>query len=354
MATYDFSPAMRNLIKNINKETSFNPAEVTPERIEELNGSIPLRSKYKRLLGKYPRNIEDETFIIPVKDGVITGYYFRSRGRSEMSDMTPLIVFFHGGGWIFGNMALYNNFCARLADQLHAPVLSVDYRLAPKHKFPTAVEDCYATLLWAAAGCRYWKVDPDRIYIVGDCAGANLAAVVSRLARDRKGPSIAGQILVCPITDGRMRTDSYENYKDSPTLTDKQMAYYISQYANEPKDTLNPNFSPLLGLDQSRLPETLIITAEYDPLQDDGRLYEEQLRQADTPVKLLEVKKTFHGFIRYPKATGTEESLCALSQFINGRPVSQVALQKKKAYENAQKHEMKELKRKGHIAIEVQ
>jgi len=356
MEKYDFSPAMRKLIYNINRETSFDPSTITQERIDELNGGASTSRAYRRLLGKFPSNVESETFIIPVTDGVVTGYYFRKRGVREMSDVTPLVVFFHGGGWVFGNMSLYNNLCAKLSDNLHAPVLSVDYRLSPKYKFPTAVEDCYATLLWAAAGCRYWKIDPDRIYLFGDCAGGNLAAVVSRLARDRKGPSLAGQILICPITDGRMRTESYEKYKDSPTLTDRQMAFYISKYAREPKDTLNPNFSPLLGLDQSRLPETLIISAEYDPLKDDGKLYAQSLKAADTPVNYLEVKGAFHGFFRYPHATGSDETMCAISQFVSGRPVSQVVLQTKHQYEQKLKKEKKEIKRKnkGFISIDSQ
>lgn len=356
MTKYVLSSAMRRLVYHINKESSFDPATLTQDRIDEMNSSSSISRGYLRILGKYPSNIENETFIIPVQDGVVTGYYFRKRGVRDMSDATPLILFFHGGGWVFGNMALYNNFCARLSDTLHAPVLSVDYRLAPKYKFPTAVEDCYSTLLWAASGCRYWKIDPDRIYLLGDCAGGNLAAVASRLARDRKGPSLAGQILVCPITDGRMRTDSYEQYKDSPTLTDRQMAFYISKYAREPKDTLNPNFSPLLGLDQSRLPETLIISAEYDPLKDDGKLYAGALKAADTPVNYLEVSGAVHGFIRYPQASGTDEAMCAISQFVSGRPVGQVTLQSFKTYEQNLKREKKEIKRKnkGYISIESQ
>lgn len=354
MVNYELSPAMKRLAETIRKETLFDPATVTKERIDELNGASKLSKKLRKILGKYPRGIENETFIIPVGgEAAITGYLFRNHDHREVSDVTPLVLYFHGGGWIIGNMALYNNFCARLAAETGATVLSVDYRLAPAQKFPCAVEDCYATLLWAKAGCRYWKTDPDQIFLVGDCAGGNLAAVVSRLARDRKGPAIAGQVLICPITDGRMRTESYETYKDSPTLTSKQMAYYINQYANEPKDTLNPNFSPMLGVDQSRLPETLIITAEYDPLKDDGALYAKQLQANDTPAKCLEVKRSFHGFFPYPKATGSEEVMCAIGQFLSGRPVGQVELQTRKAYRAEQKAEQKEAqkKNKNHIAV---
>ena len=353
MVTYALSSAMWKLVEKVRRESGFDPSTATPERLQQLN-STPLNKRYRKLLGKFPRGIEGETFIIPVEGGVITGYLFRSRSHREVSDVTPLVVFYHGGGWVFGNMDLYNVFCARLADRLQATVLSVDYRLAPTYKFPTAAEDCYSTLLWASAGSRYWKVDPDQIFVMGDCVGGSLAAVVSRLARDRKGPAIAGQILICPVTDGRMRTESYETYKDSPTLTEKQMAFYINQYAKEPKDILNPNFSPMLGLDQSRLPETLVITAEYDPLKDDGALYAKQLRENDTPANCLEVKKTVHGFICYPDATGTEEALCAINQFISGRSVNQVTLITTKDYNAQLKQEQREAKRKlkNHLAID--
>lgn len=352
MADYDLSPKMKRLVTLIGKLSVADPEGLTPKRIEEINDiSIPNNALIRKLLGKSAKNIDTKTFIIPVTEGMITGYFFEKQGSRDISDLTPLIIFYHGGGWIWGNMDLYNFFCAHIADITGASVLSVDYRLAPKYKFPTAVEDCYDTLLWAAAGCRYWKTDPDRIYLMGDSAGGNLAAVVSRLARDRKGPAIAGQVLLYPVTDGRMRTASYEMYKDSPTLTDKHMTFFINSYQKEPKDILNPSFSPLLSKDHSRLPQTLIIGAEYDPLRDDGKLYADALASADTPVKYLEVKKTVHGFINYPKATGTEETESAIIQFIGGRPVEQVALISRKEWATAIRKEQKQIKQQNKLYI---
>jgi acetyl esterase len=355
MADYDLSPKMKRLVALINKIAFTDPEGLTPKRIEEINNiSIPNNLVIRKLLGRSARNIATKTFIIPVTDGMITGYFFEKQRSRGISDLTPLIIFYHGGGWIWGNMDLYNFFCAHLSDITGAAVLSVDYRLAPKYKFPTAVEDCYDTLLWASAGCRYWKTDPDRIYLVGDSAGGNLAASVSRLARDRKGPAIAGQVLLYPVTDGRMRTNSYEKYKDSPTLTDKQMAFFINSYQREPKDIFNPLFSPLLSKDHSRLPQTLIIGAEYDPLHDDGMLYADALSSADTPVKYLEVKKTVHGFINYPKATGTEETESAIIQFIGGRPVEQVALISRREWAKAQKKELRKIKKQSKHFMDAQ
>ncbi|NMA23222.1 MAG: alpha/beta hydrolase [Spirochaetales bacterium] len=355
MEAYDLSSRMKRLIKLVNLVARTDVEGLSLSRIEEINDiSIPNNLIVRRLLGKSAKGITSKTFIIPVHGGMISGYLFEQQRSKEISDLTPLIIYYHGGGWIWGNMDLYNFICAHLASITGAAVLSVDYRLAPKHKFPTAVEDCYDTLVWAAAGCRYWKTDPDQIYLVGDSAGGNLAAVVSRLSRDRKGPPIAGQVLIYPVTDGRMRTESHERFKDSPTLTDKQMAFFVNNYMREPKDILNPLFSPLLGKDHSRLPETLIIGAEYDPLRDDGLLYAEALLSADTPTKYLEVKKSVHGFFLYPKATGTEEVESAIIQFIGGRPVEQVALISRKEWAKAQKQELRKLKRQAKYYVDAQ
>ncbi|HZJ87854.1 MAG TPA: alpha/beta hydrolase [Sphaerochaeta sp.] len=353
METYDLSSRMRRLIKMMERVNASTSDSSLPAHEENEDTSISHALLARKLLGKMPSGITSKTFIIPVKDGMISGYLFEQQRSQQVMDLTPLIIYYHGGGWTWGNMELYNLVCANLASLTGASVLSVDYRLAPQHKFPTAVEDCYDTLLWAAAGCRYWKTDHDRIYLIGDSAGGNLAAVVSRLSRDRKGPPIAGQVLIYPVTDGRMRTESHELFKDSPTLTDKLMSNCIANYIREPKDILNPLFSPLLAKDHSRLPETLIIGAQYDPLRDDGRLYAEALLSADTPAKYLEVKQTVHGFFLYPKATGTEEAESAIVQFVGGRPVEQVALVSRKEWNKAQRQERKQIKRQAKHYIDA-
>ena len=205
-------------------------------------------------------------------------------------------------------------------------VLAIDFRLAPQFKFPIPLEDCYEAFIWAAQGARYWKVDPDKIYVMGNCAGGNLAASVSRLARDRKGPKIAGQILFSPVADGRMRTESFEKYKDCPTLTQKAMTFYIQNYSREPKDILDPLFSPLLAKDHSRLPETLIICGEYDPLLDDSQLYAQALSSADSTAKCLVCKGMIHSFIDFPDLEAWKDSMYAVATFIGGRAVSGIEL----------------------------
>lgn len=301
--------------------------ELTFDKIEEYNHSTLTKNKnYKRIYYKKSKNIHERTFIIPVNDGVITGYLFEKLTSNVITGLNPLIIFFHGGGWTLGNMDHSNPLCWEICEKTGATILSVDFRLAPRFKFPIPVEDCYSTLLWAAKGARYWKTDPERIYLMGNCSGGNLAATVSRLARNRKGPKILGQILLCPITDCRLRTISYEEYKDCPTLTSAEMNFYVNNYRRDSKDVFNPNFSPLLDKDHSRLPETLIISAEIDPLKDDAKLYAEALKDGDTPVKLLECKNALHNYINYPGMPGSEETLNAISQFIGGKSVEQVEL----------------------------
>lgn len=325
MEMYEYPRHMRKIIEYSElfwqrKEIEKNP---TAEYVEHIN-SKDVDRRTLRILPKYPKKeIVISSFIIPVQDGAVTGYYF-SNPRMTAFGLSPLIVYFHGGGWMYGNMDFYGHVLAHLAHATGASILSVDYRLAPKYKFPTAVEDCYDALLWAAEGAKYWKIDPDRIFIAGDSAGGNLAAVVAQLVRDRKGPQLAGQILICPITDGRLRTLSIEEHAVSPTLSTKMLQFYINNYIREPKDILSPMFSPLLSPDKSRLAPALIITAEDDPLKDDGKLYQEALESGGSEAKVFTAKNTFHGFLLYRNATGSQEATCAIRQFVSGRPLKNV------------------------------
>ena len=324
----DKYPLTRRLEKIIEAVKFFAPSnvdELTAEVINTINKrTLPNKRAFRRLFYKSVKNITCTTYIIPVTDGVVTGYLFNSSDSLAITSLKPLLIFFHGGGWIFGNIELYSLYCNHLAHITNSSVLLVDYRLAPTYKFPTAVEDCFDAYLWALQGIKYWKADPDRIFLVGDSVGGSLAAGVSLLCRDRKKQLPNGQILIYPVTDGRLRTESFSLYSDSPTLSAKQMQFYIRNYQREPKDILSPLFSPLLAPDLSRQPETLIIGAEYDPLKDDGRLYAEALNDAGSKASYLEIKGAYHALIHYPKAPGADEINCILRQFTSGRPADKV------------------------------
>lgn len=354
-----FSKKLQRIIKLSNQlNGGIKSYDLTEAQIDEINRrSLPNNRISRKLFKKPAKGVSSDTFIIPVEEGVVTGYFYQTEDKKQqISNLRPLIVFYHGGGWIWGNIEAYDLMCRRVCALTRAPILSIDYRLAPHHKFPIPVEDCYNALEWATQGARFWKIDPESIYVMGDSAGGNLAAVVCRMARDRKGPPIAGQILIYPSTDGRLRTPSVNKFKDSPTLTSREMQFFIQCYQREPKDILNPNFSPLLAKDFSRLPPALIITADNDPLLDDGKMYAEALASGDTPARYLECKNTVHGFFGFPEADGREESDAAIMQFLNGRAIESIELMKLREYRHLLKREKMVAAKanKGLISFEIE
>ena len=325
MPEYKLTGRMRRVVSLSSRFQARDPEILSDDLISNINNMTISKGDARRVLCP-SKGISVSTYIIPVTGGAVTGYYFVNPKLSDMTGLVPLTIFCHGGGWVFGNMDFYSTFLRHLAEVTESAILLIDYRLAPTHKFPTAVEDCYDALIWAAEGAKYWKVDPDRIFIAGDSAGGNLAAATALLARDRKGPQLAGQILFYPITDCRLRTESMLTHKDSPMLNEKMLSFYVKNYAREPKDILSPMFSPLLATDLSRLPPALIITAEFDPLADDGKLYAAALNEAGTKANALMVNGAYHGFMPYRDAVGRLVGECAARQFIAGRPVENVQL----------------------------
>ena len=212
----------------------------------------------------------------------------------------PLILFFHGGGWVYGNLDSHDRFCRRITKDTGAIVLAVSYRLAPFYKYPTALEDCYDAFLWAVQNATSLSANPEKIIVMGDSAGGNLAAAVCLMARDQGHQLITKQILVYPVVSGKLNQPSIEKNADAPVLTKSRMQCFVDYYARDEADILQPYFSPLLVQDLSNLPPALIITCEYDPLQDQAQMYAERLQEAKIPVKLLDYPKTIHSFMSFP------------------------------------------------------
>ena len=319
--------AQKAFIQGYREFFSLDPESLSPDEIKDLNNkALPTRVKKKYLKTTW-HEMSSTTFIIPVSDGgTITAYYLINQKQKEEKGVMPLTIFCHGGGWLHGNMDFYATWLKYFAYHMRTAVLLVDYRLAPQYKFPTAVEDCYDAIIWAMNGAKYWKIDPDRIYVAGDGFGATLAATASILLRDRKAPSLSGQILLYPMTDCRLRTQSMESYRETPVLTQKALSWYIKNYSRELKDSLSPMMSPSLAPDLSRLPDTLLIGAGTDPLRDDAILYGEALKSAGTKSKVLVVDGAMHGFLPFKSAKGREEAESAIWQFMSGRNVENIEL----------------------------
>lgn len=209
----------------------------------------------------------------------------------------PLLVYFHGGGHVLGDLDTHDQPCRFLAREIPAAVLSVDYRLAPEHPFPAAVEDARAAFSWAAENAGALRADPDRVAIAGDSAGANLAAVVCLLAADEGGPRPVFQALIYPVIDFSSRRRSYGLFGSGFFLTDEEMGWFTGHYLSSPADREDPRASPILAEDLSGLAPALVVTAGFDPLRDEGEAYAERLREAGVPVTLRRESDLVHGFI---------------------------------------------------------
>jgi acetyl esterase len=211
----------------------------------------------------------------------------------------PLFIYFHGGGWVIGGLDTADNIARFICKHADCAVLSVDYCLAPEFAFPGAVEDAYMSLVWAAAHAAELGGDANRLLVGGDSAGGNLAAVVALMARDKKGPKIAGQVLFYAALDGvHLDTPCYKEF-DGPAynLPKQDVEWFLDQYTPELQDRLDPRVSPLLSKDLQRLPPALVVTAEFDVLRDEGEAYARRLLEAGVKVKRMRCNGMVHGFL---------------------------------------------------------
>ncbi|GAB7044771.1 MULTISPECIES: alpha/beta hydrolase [Catenuloplanes] len=212
----------------------------------------------------------------------------------------PLIVNFHGGGWVVGSLDTADWLCSNVAAAVGAVVVSVDYRLAPTHRFPAAAEDCYAALTDVAGRAAEFGADPRRLAVMGDSAGGNLAAVTTLMARDRSGPAISFQALIYPATDLTGASPSIDENADAPILTRDDIVTYRDHYLGG-ADPTQPYASPLFAADHHGLPRALIQVAEHDPIRDDGLRYADVLHAAGVPVRTVAYAGMPHGFLAFPR-----------------------------------------------------
>lgn len=284
-------------------------AEYTPQQMRDgmTSGSMLLEADE---VGK----VEDASFAGPDGNDVPVRVYW-PLGAEPNGDPNgtpgatlPGVVFFHGGGWVVGSIDTHDNQARKLCNSSGAVVVSVDYRLAPEHPYPAGLNDCYAATEWVAEHGSRFGIDTSRLAVAGDSAGGNLATVVAMLARDRGGPRLAFQLLVYPVCDmDPERWPSMTENAQGYFLTTEIMIWFYGHYmgdTSDPNETggndpKSPYISPIRADDLSGLPPALVITAEYDPLRDEGEAYGEALRSAGVEAEVLRAGGMFHGFFGF-------------------------------------------------------
>ncbi|HEY3723351.1 MAG TPA: alpha/beta hydrolase [Acidimicrobiia bacterium] len=279
-------PQARNLIDLIDQAGGFSlTPESDPQQLRDLYAglTVPVTIVVDR--------VEDRS--IPGPAGEIPVRIYRPEGGAPK----PIVVYYHGGGWVIGGLETHDHGCRALANSADAVVVSVDYRLAPEYRFPAPLDDARAALGWVAEHTEELGGDASRIAVAGDSAGGNLAAVVAQMARDAGGPALCFQLLIYPVTDHEFDSVSMRDNAEGYFLTRDAMRWFYSHYLDEPTLGADPRVSPIRADDLSGLPPAFVITAEYDPLRDQGVAYAAAMSDAGTAVEARTYAGMFHGFL---------------------------------------------------------
>lgn len=308
--------AINKTMRKVLKALSFGGIEVEASRhLANLKALDPMKIFYKTIDYKiYNGEYEIPTRIFLPNESALTG-------STKKGNAFPVLLFIHGGGWVTESVDNYDRICARMADATNHVVVSVEYRLAPEYPFPTGLEDCYAVAKAIFTNRFILNVDPDQITVIGDSAGGNLTAAIGLLARDRGEFKPKKQILIYPATYNDYSEQSpfpsvHENGSDF-LLTAGKMTDYMNLYASCEEDKMNPYFAPYLEKDLSVQPKTLILTAEFDPLRDEGEAYGKRLLEAGNEVEIHRIKDALHGYFALGiKYLHVKESFDIINQFL--------------------------------------
>ena len=247
-------------------------------------------------LSPKPEAVEEARLL--VADGPVALRAYRPAGAKK-DEALPALVYYHGGGWTIGDLDTHDTLCRQLANGARCAVFAVDYRLAPEHPFPAAVDDCIAATSYVARNAAKLGIDPARIAVGGDSAGGNLAAVVSLHARDHGGPRLAFQLLIYPATDQRLRHASHRENAEGYLLTRQSIDFFRGCYLPRAADYEDWRASPLLSKSLQGLPPALVITTGFDPLRDEGNEYAARLQAEGVGVKLRQYDDMVHGFVLF-------------------------------------------------------
>ncbi|MCY3883442.1 MAG: alpha/beta hydrolase [Gammaproteobacteria bacterium] len=285
-----------------------HPAYTEKLRLLNSQNAPPLRAVPVELIRETYRTMQPERpdvavesvqeVTIPTDSGTLGIRIYRPSLRDDL----PVVLMFHGGGWVIGDLTTVDGQCRDVAVGTGAIVVAVDYRLAPEHRFPTAAEDCFSALNWVHDNIHAYGGDSARLGVAGDSAGGNLAAVVALMSRDRHGPELQCQLLVYPVIDGtNFDSSSYLENAQGFGLTRDDMLWFWDQYTNC-DDRTNPYASPIVAESMSDLPPALILTAEYDVLRDEGEAYGERLRTDGVDAEVVRFDGFIHGFFAETKS----------------------------------------------------
>jgi acetyl esterase len=260
--------------------------------------------------------VEMENAFAELNGRVVPLRIFRPTGLAAPS---PVILYFHGGGWVMGDSVTHGRLVRSLAAGVAATVVFVDYHRAPEYQYPIAIEDAYAATLYVSEHAGRFQVDAKRLAVAGESSGGNMAAVVSLLAKQRSGPVITGQVLLYPVTNADFMTASYQAFADGPWLTRRAMQWFWDQYLPDHEKRKEPTASPLLASAEQLegLPRTLIVTAENDVLRDEGEAYGRKLIESGVEVVMTRYNATIHDFLLLNALAASAPSRAAAMQAIH-------------------------------------
>ncbi|APH18219.1 alpha/beta hydrolase [Clostridium botulinum] len=289
-----------------------NLKSINSKSIEEIRGNLNKQStkwSNKPILFSNIKNLD-----IKMNNEKISVRIYTPENGSNF----PIIIYSHGGFWIGGNTDTSDRVCRKLSQNTKAIVISVNYRLAPENPFPAGLNDVYNVLQWTYKNAKSINGDEKHIAVIGDSAGGNLSAAVSSMSRDKNGPPITCQVLIYPSTNiFELNSKSWSYFSNSVNVSREDMEKYISIYVPKKEDRKNPYASPLLSKDFSKLPDTLVVTAEIDPLRDEGEAYANKLKESGVKVDVARYKGITHGFITMDKITNkADEALNQISLYI--------------------------------------